>query len=277
MTATLERGVLAVGSPLDRVDGPQKVTGAARYPTETPVAGALYGVVVQSTIARGRIVTIDEAEARAVPGVVEIMSFRNAPRVVELSFSFATPMPEALAPLQTDAIRYDGQHVAVVIAQTFEAAREAALLLRVEYEAAPHVATVTAETEFERPEVWFGSDAQPRRGEPEDAFAASDVQLDVTYATPLEHHNPLEPSGSLAYWEGDDLVVHDSTQGVYAARACLAKAFEIDEERVRVIATYVGGGFGCKGWFWAHPLLAAMAARLTGRPVKLTLTREQMF
>ncbi|BDE05336.1 dehydrogenase [Vulcanimicrobium alpinum] len=280
MSTTLEQPRSArpsIGAPVDRIDGPLKVAGAAPYAADTPVNDALHAVLVQATIPRGRIAAIDDGAARAVPGVVEILTFRNAPRVRELRFDWTTPMPESLAPLQDDVIRYDGQHVAAVVARTFEAAREAAALLQIRYDAEAAHLDIAHPAETRLPDDWFGDNPQSRRGDPEAAFAAAPVQIDATYTTPVEHHNPLEPSATVAQWNGDDLVVHDATQWVIGARNCLAAAFGIAPERVRVLSPYVGGGFGCKGWFWAHTLIAAMAAKHVGRPVKLALTREQMF
>jgi xanthine dehydrogenase YagR molybdenum-binding subunit len=280
MSTTLERpaSVTQVGLPIDRVDGHAKVTGAARYAADAPVEVPLHAAIVQSTIARGRITAIDASATRAVPGVVEVLTHENAPRVPALPFDFTVPVQEELAPLQSAEVHYDGQHIAAVIGKSWEAAREGAALLRIEYERFGG-AEVDAETahEVELPEKWFGDDAQVRRGEPESAFAASAVQVDATYVTPAENHNPLEPSVTVAEWRDGELTVHDSTQWVRGTRAALAKHFDLDEERVRVIAPYLGGGFGCKGFFWPHAVIAAMAAKVTNRPVKLVLTREQMF
>ena len=279
MSVTIERPRVGryVGAPLDRIDGRLKVSGEARYAADTPAEHLLYGVLVQSRIARGRIVALDDAAARLVPGVVEVMSYRNAPRVKELPFDFGTPMTELLAPLQDERIRYDGQHVALVLAETFEAARDAAALVAIRYAAEPAVTTLDAATEIVHPEEWFGSPPQQRRGDPEGAFARAEVRIEAEYATPTLHHVPMEPSATLAYWEADDLVVHDATQYVLGTRACLAAAFELAVEQVHVISPFIGGGFGCKGFFWAHALIAAMGARLTGRPVKVVLAREQTF
>jgi xanthine dehydrogenase YagR molybdenum-binding subunit len=266
-----------IGLPIDRVDGRAKVTGAARYSADAAIDAPLHAVIVQSTIARGRITEIDEREARAVPGVVEIVTYRNAPRVPSFKFEFTVPVQEELAPLQGPEIEYDGQHVAAVVGTTLEAAREGAALLRIAYERAPAEFDPAAAREVELPEQWFGDDAQPRRGEPERAYEASEVRVDATYVTPIENHNPLEPSVTVAEWRDGELTVHDSTQWVRGTRAALARHFDLDEERVRVIAPFLGGGFGCKGFFWPHTVIAAMAAKLTNRPVKLVLTREQMF
>jgi xanthine dehydrogenase YagR molybdenum-binding subunit len=279
MTATAERPATRgfVGLPVDRVDGHAKVTGAARYSADAPVDAPLFAVIVQSTIARGRMTDIDESATRAVPGVVEVVTYRNAPRVPAIPFEFTLPVQEELAPLQSGEVHYDGQHVAAVVGTTFEAAREGAALLRIAYDVQDAEVTIERAHQVDTPEQWFGSDIQPRRGDPEAAYAASEVQIDASYVTPAENHNPLEPSVTVAEWRDGDLIVHDSTQWVRGTRAALAKHFALDEERVHVIAPFLGGGFGCKGFFWPHTVIAAMAAKLTDRPVKLVLTREQMF
>jgi len=279
MTATTERPATRgfIGLPVDRVDGRAKVTGAAPYAADAPVDAPLFAVIVQSTIARGRMTAIDESATRAVPGVVEVVTYRNAPRVPAIPFEFILPVQEELAPLQTADVHYDGQHVAAVVGTTFEAAREGAALLRIEYAVQSAEVTIESAHQVDVPEQWFGSDIQPRRGDPEAAYEASDVRIDATYVTPAENHNPLEPSVTVAEWRDGDLIVHDSTQWVRGTRAALAKHFALDEERVHVIAPFLGGGFGCKGFFWPHTVIAAMAAKLTNRPVKLVLTREQMF
>ncbi|HTW86183.1 MAG TPA: xanthine dehydrogenase family protein molybdopterin-binding subunit [Candidatus Sulfotelmatobacter sp.] len=279
MSVTTERPHAGpyVGASFDRVDGGLKVRGEAHYTADTPADDLLHGVLVQSRIARGRIASLDDSAARAVPGVIEVMTYRNAPRVKELPFDFAAPMTEALAPLQDERIRYDGQHVALVIGETYEAARDAAALVAITYASEPAVTALDAASEIERPAEWFGSPSQVRRGDPDGAFARAAVQLDERYTTPTEHHVPMEPSATLAYWQGANLVVHDATQYVVGTRGALAAAFEIPLERVHVICPFIGGGFGCKGFFWAHSLIAAMAARLTGQPVKVVLAREQTF
>ncbi|HTD37483.1 MAG TPA: xanthine dehydrogenase family protein molybdopterin-binding subunit [Candidatus Limnocylindrales bacterium] len=266
-----------IGLPIDRVDGRAKVTGEARYSADAAVDAPLHAVIVQSTIARGRITEIDESAARAVPGVVEVVTYRNAPRVPALPFDFTAPVSEELAPLQGPEIKYDGQHVAAVVGTTFEAAREGTALLRIAYESAPAELDPETARQVDLPEQWFGSPAQTRRGDPESAYERSEVRIDATYVTPIENHNPLEPSVTVAEWRDGELTVYDSTQWVRGTRAALAKHFGLDEERVRVIAPFLGGGFGCKGFFWPHAVIAAMAAKLTNRPVKLVLTREQMF
>jgi xanthine dehydrogenase YagR molybdenum-binding subunit len=280
VTTTLERPRITVhvGSPVDRIDGRAKVTGAAPYAADTAIDSPLHAVLVQSTIAHGRISVIDQRATRDVPGVVEVLTYVNALPLPALPFEFTMPMSEQLAPMQGPEVHYDGQHVAAVIGTTFEAALEGATLLRITYEAVePPELDADSARDVELPEQFFGSPAQVRHGEPEAAYAGSDVQLDLTYRTPNENHNPLEPSVTVAQWREGELTVHDSTQWVRGTRAVLARCFDLPEEKVHVIAPYLGGGFGCKGFVWPHTLIAAMAAKITGKPVKLVLSREQMF
>jgi xanthine dehydrogenase YagR molybdenum-binding subunit len=277
---TAERTRL-VGTPVDRVDGPLKVTGAARYSADAPVPEPLFAVLVQSTIARGRIRGFDDAAARAVDGVVEILTYRNAPRLRETGFVFSVPTiyaEDGLMPLQRDTVCYWGQSVAAVVATTFEAARAGALALRVQYDAEPAALTLEAGRDRrERVDQWFGSPLNIERGNVDEALAASDATVDATYTTPEETHNPLEPSATVAQWDGDALTVHDATQWIMGARSTLAHFFDLPVERVRVICPFVGGGFGCKGWMWPHTVITALAAKAVGRPVKLALDRSQFF
>ena len=280
MTTTTERPRV-VGTGIDRVDGPLKVTGAARYAADAPVPEPLFAVLVQSTIARGRIRAFDEDAARAIDGVVEILTYRNAPRVRETGFVYTIPtifVEDGLMPLQRDEVHYWGQFVAAVIGTTFEAARAGALALRVHYVEAPAVLTLEgARGRRERVEQWFGSPLNLDRGDVDGALEASDAIVDATYTTPEETHNPLEPSATLAHWNAGELTVYDATQWIMGARSTLAHFFELPVERVRVISPFVGGGFGCKGWMWPHTVIAALAAKALDKPVKLVLDRSQFF
>lgn len=268
-----------VGGSMNRVDGPLKVSGGARYAADAPVEGALYAVVVQSTVARGRIRAFDEAAARAIDGVREILTHRNAPRVAHVPFGGSPNTEPGLPPLQSDEIHYWGQHIAVVIAQTYEAARAGASVLRVIYDSGPGVYDIAEirESAHESP-PFFGWPLQYTRGDAQKAFDAAEVSVDARYRTPVENHNPIEPSATVASWNSaGELVVHDATQWVQGTQSTLAAFFKIDKEKVRVHSPFIGGGFGCKGFTWPHPVIAAMAAKLTGEPIRLVLTREQMF
>jgi xanthine dehydrogenase YagR molybdenum-binding subunit len=271
----------AIGAPLDRLDGAQKVTGAAKYSYEYPITGVTYAVPVQSTIARGRIVSLDASAARALPGVLAVLWHENAPRL-------APPRDDQdLAVLQSDAVAYRGQFVAAVVAETLEIARQAARLVAVSYEEQLHDVELRADrgdlfTPEYVPQKPFGFyPADSAQGDVEAALAAAPVSLDHTYTTPTEHHNPMEPHATLAIWEedsnGESVTVYDTSQGVSWRRDDIAIAFGLAPERVRVIAPYVGGGFGARGFTHPYAILAVMAARVVGRPAKLAQTRQQMF
>jgi xanthine dehydrogenase YagR molybdenum-binding subunit len=262
-----------VGAPVDRVDGRLKVTGAAKYSAEVAVPNLAYGVMVLSTVGSGRIASIDDAAARRMPGVIAVMTPANAPRVNASGQNVGYPV---LRVLQDDLVYYDRQPVAVVVADTFERATDAAAALRVRYAAAPPK-TRFADGAAYKPAQVHGKDADTRKGDPEAALASAPVKVDNAYTTPVEHHNPMEPHATIALWEGDRLTVYDATQGVIGARRKLAAVFGLPVENVRVVSRFIGGGFGSKGSAWPHVTLAAMAAKLTNRPVKIALSRPQMF
>lgn len=274
----------AVGTPIDRVDGRLKVTGAAKYAAEFRPKGLVHAVAVQSTVARGRIASIDAAAARKSPGVLAVLTHRNAPKLRKpaegAGGSTEAKQGEALLPLSGDEIHFAGQYVALVVAEKLEQARRAAILLDVSYrEEKPVLEIGEAEASATYPEKMFGRPGlQHRRGDAAGALAAPGaVTHEATYSTPVETHNPMELSATVALWEGERLTVWDATQAVIGTRAFLSQAFGIPTDSVRVICPYVGGAFGCKGFQWPHTLLAAMAAREVRRPVSLVVTRSQMF
>ncbi|HRK29575.1 MAG TPA: xanthine dehydrogenase family protein molybdopterin-binding subunit [Tepidisphaeraceae bacterium] len=270
-----------IGKPMDRVDGRAKVTGAARFSTEPPVQGASHGVIVQSTIARGKITAIDSASVERLPGVLGVMTHLNAPKIKPPTPNFMTGgiFAESRLPLSDDQIHHAGQHIAVVVATTLEQAKHAAAMLKVTYAAeTPVVSMDDPAAKVVSPPDFFGEKLQDGRGDIEAAFADDNsVIFSATYTTPPGSHNPMEVSNTTAVWEEEKLTVYDSTQWLSGTAAVLAEAFGVPRTNVRVICPYVGGGFGCKGFIWPHTLLAAMAARLTGRPVKLVLSRAQQF
>jgi xanthine dehydrogenase YagR molybdenum-binding subunit len=262
----------AIGAPLNRIDGVQTVTGAAKYAYEYPVEGVTYIFPIQSTIARGRVVSIDASAARALPGVIAVLWHENAPRLA--------PLDDAeLAVFQSDAVAYRGQFVAAVVAETSEVARQAADLIAVRYEEQPHDVELRAvRADLYKPEKvgpFYGTDTVS--GDVEAALTQAPVSLDHTYTTPAEHNNPLEPHSTTAIWSDEGVTLYDSNQGAHSMLDAVATAFRLPPERVRVIAPYVGGGFGSKVFPHPHVILAVMAAQLTRRPVKLALTRQQMF
>jgi xanthine dehydrogenase YagR molybdenum-binding subunit len=262
-----------VGAPVDRVDGRLKVTGAARYSAEVQVPNLAYGVLVLSSVANGRIAAVDDAAVRRMPGVIAVMTPFNAPRVKASGADVGYPI---LRVLQDDLVYYDRQPVAVVVADTFERATDAAAALRVRYAAAAP-RTRFADAPAYKPAAVHGKDADTRKGDAESALASAAVKVDNVYTTPAEHHNPMEPHATIAQWDGDRLTLYDASQGVVGARRKLAAVFGLPVENVRVVSKFIGGGFGSKGSSWPHVTLAAMAAKMTNRPVKIVLTRPQMF
>ena len=262
----------ATGAPLNRIDGVQKVTGAAKYAYEYPVDNVTYVFPVQSTIAKGRVVSIDASAARALPGVIAVLSHENAPQLA--------PVNDAkLAVFQSEAIAYRGQFVAAVVAETLEIARQAAELVVVRYEEQPHDVELRADrTDLYKPQIvnpFYQSDTVS--GDVETALAQAPVSLDYVYTTPAEHPNPLEPHTTVAVWNEDSVTLYDANQGPHPIRDTVATAFKLPPERVRVISKYVGGAFGSKVDTHPHVLLAVMAAQVARRPVKLALTRQQMY
>lgn len=268
-----------VGRGIDRLDARLKVTGKAEYAAEVPVANVAHAVIVTSTIARGRITRIDTVEAAAVPGVLAVLTHENAPKLPGATRREG-PIDRLLQLLQSDEILYNAQPIALAVADSLEHARAAADLVRAEYaETAPVVELAHAQDSLYVPKT-AGPRAQPtsNRGDVERGLGAASARVEVTYTTPSQHHNPMEPHASIAVWQGDErLTIYDATQGIFGVRKKVATVFGLPPENVRVISHYVGGGFGCKGSPWSHISLCALAARVTGRPVKLVLTRQQMF
>ncbi|WP_405432208.1 xanthine dehydrogenase family protein molybdopterin-binding subunit [Micromonospora sp. NBC_00617] len=262
----------AVGRAHPRLEGREKVTGTARYAVEYPVDGVTYGWAVPAAVVRGRITRVDTEEALASPGVLAVLHHGNAPRIAP------GPQPE-LWLLQEPAVHYRGQFVAVVVATSLEAAREGARLVRIDYDAAPHSTVLTDD----HPGLYKPEHVNPSyptdtaEGDFDAGYAAAPVRVDVTYRTPAYHNNPMEPHATTARWHDGRLLVHDSTQGAVPVQTALAELFELPQESVRVIAEHVGGGFGSKGSAKAAVVLAALAARHVDRPVRLALTRQQLF
>lgn len=273
------------GKPVDRVDGRLKVTGGAKYSAEFDIKNLAYGVTVQSTISKGRISKIDTKEAEALPGVLAIITYKNSMSLHQLS-SEGGGSPGSgklgekdLLPLQSDRIFYDGQHLAVVVAETFEQAEHAAHLIKIEYQQEKPIFEIEQNiAEAYKPEKGLGgSEIQLKRGDIEKGLADAEVKLDETYITPVYHHNAMEPHATIAEWNGEQLTIYDSTQSVIGSRNAIAQQLGILPDKVRLISYFIGGGFGSKGFTWPHSVLAPMAAKHVGRPVKIVLTRMQMF
>ncbi|GGZ44451.1 xanthine dehydrogenase family protein molybdopterin-binding subunit [Streptomyces bluensis] len=278
-TATTTTGTRAVkgsvGSAHTRVEGRDKVTGAARYAGEIPFAELAHGWLALSTVARGRIRSVDTAPVLAMPGVLAVLHHENAPRVdTDYVGLLGTPDPTA-AVFQHDRVPHMGWPVALVVAETSEQAREAAEALVVHYEQEPHDVAFSADRPDAYPLDNFGP-AVTQKGDLETGLAASAVVVDAEYTTPEEHHNPMEPHAATALWDGGRLEVVDSNQGTFWVASEIANMFSLDPASVRVRSEHVGGGFGSKG-LRAHQVAAVMAATVLQRPVRVIMTRRQMF
>ncbi|GAA3779163.1 xanthine dehydrogenase family protein molybdopterin-binding subunit [Plantactinospora mayteni] len=262
----------AVGRAHPRLEGRAKVTGTARYAVEHPADGLAYGWAVQATVAKGRIVRVDTTAAEREPGVLAVLTHETAPRLNPVE------SPELLL-LQQPRVRYRGEIVALVVAESLEAAREGARLVRLDYDTEPHSSVLTER----HPSLYKPDHVNPAFptdtcvGDFDAGYEAAEVRLDQTYRTPAYHNNPMEPHAATAYWADGRLLVHDSSQGTNDVRSTLGRLFELPAETIRVTAEHVGGGFGSKGTPRCTPVLAAMAARQVGRPVRLALTRQQLF
>ncbi|MGY1715365.1 xanthine dehydrogenase family protein molybdopterin-binding subunit [Geodermatophilus sp. SYSU D01106] len=263
----------AMGRDLVRRDGVQKVRGTATYAYETPVESPAFCHPVQATVARGRITGIDTEAAEALDGVLAVLTSENAERL-------ASTDDAELAVLQSPDVAFRGQVVGVVVAETSELARQGADLVVVTYAEQEHDSALTVDHPglYAPEKVNPSYDTDVVQGDVDAELAASAVVVSHTYATAMVHNNPLEPHASTALWDGSSLTLWDSTQGVHPDRKAVCTVFGLEEEQVRVVCPYVGGGFGSKGTPHANVVLVTMAARaLPGRPVKLALTRQQMF
>lgn len=267
-----------VGSPVPRADAVEKVTGRAVYAGEIALPGMVDAALVQAAIARGTVERVDTAEAERAPGVIAIFTHENLPPLHPPPETFTRDFPaERRAPLSDNVIHYAGQHLAIVLAETFEQAQQAAWLVRVHYqEQRP-----TLELRPDLPGAYrpdhFATNTQEKLQAVRGTRGLAAQRIEAEYETPVETHNPMEPSATLAFWEGDQLTLHDSTRWVQGSRKVVSAMLGVSEDRVRVVAPFVGGAFGSKGFLWQHVALTAQAARAVGRPVRLVLTRQQMF
>lgn len=271
-----------IGDPIDRIDGREKVTGSARYSADTKLPNLLHGVLVMSTVPSGTIRQIDTSATMKVPGVVIVMTHENAPKLpgLEKNKQSEQATDRILQLMQDNRIFYNNQPVAIVMADTLEHATEGAEKVRVSYEAKPHKPELpTQTTEVVTPEKLPRVDDQvdTKRGDAKAGMSAAASRVEVTYQTPTQIHNALEPHAYVSAWDGDKLTIYATTQGVSAYQKRVYELFGMPKENVRVITHYLGGGFGSKGTTFSPGILGPMAAKLANRPVKLVLKREQMF
>jgi xanthine dehydrogenase YagR molybdenum-binding subunit len=265
-----------IGAPISRIDGPQKVRGAATFATEFALDNLVYAALAYSTIARGRIATLETDAAEKAPGVVLVMTYRNAPKMKPAPVFMSAPKAaggDDLPVMQDDSIHWNGHPIAVVLAETQEQADHAVSLIRATYEELPGTTSLAAaKAKGVKPGNFGGQPLQTVIGDAEAALAAAPHKVDAVYTTPRHNHNAIELHGATLMWQGDDLIVHDASQLVAHEAFTLAQVFGLDEKQVHVTSPYVGGGFGGK-CLWDHQILAA-AARLAQRPVRIMLSRE---
>ena len=266
-----------IGEPLPRVDGPLKVRGKARFAAEVPFKNLSYAALVCSTIAKGSITSIDAADAKAAPGVLLILTHENSPKLGPL-----TPFPQGgaldtWAPLQNAQVCWNGQPIALVLAETQEQATYAATLIRVKYQ--QEEAEVDFDSAIEKaksPENILGQPTRIEIGDAQKALSSSEVLIDNTYSTPRYNHAAMELHAATVAWEGDSLILHDSTQLIAITKVALATALNMAPDKIRVLSPFVGGGFGGKG-LWSYQLMAILASKMAGRPVRMVLSRENIF
>ncbi|CAO3401952.1 xanthine dehydrogenase family protein molybdopterin-binding subunit [Azospirillum palustre] len=270
----------ALGQPVSRIEGPLKVQGKARFAAEFPYEGLCYASLAFSTIARGRITALDTAAAEAAPGVVLVMTHRNAPRMKAPSLMMSSPSAAGASDLpvmQTDEIHWNGQPIAVVLAETQEQADHAASLVTVGYAPLPAVTSFDEARKTPRQlDNILGQPPVVEIGDAEAALKGAAVQVDQIYRTPRHNHNAIELHAATVAWSGNELRVHDASQLLDLTAGQLADIFGLAADKVRVSSPYVGGGFGGK-CLWDHQILACAAAKLAGRPVRIMLSREGVF
>ena len=266
-----------IGQPLTRRDGVLKVTGAARYAADNHPPKMLHAVMAVASIARGRVTSLDVTAAKRHPGVVEIMTPENRPPLAEDPDAKSNPFMFRMDVLQNDRVRYANQPIAVVIAETLEAATEGARLLSPRYEEEPARADLDTAESYVPPAVGVGHAAVVQHGDVDAALASAAHAIDATYETPPQYHNPMEPHAIVAAWNGDTLSIDTPSQGMAMAQGRIAGLFGIAPNKIHIRSPFLGGGFGCKGLLKGPQALGILAAKLVGRPVKLVLQREQMY
>jgi len=267
-----------MGEPLPRIDGRLKVTGAATYPADIVVNNLAYAVLVPSRIARGRVERVYTEEARQLPGVLDVLGIGDLEGRVEKP-EFSNAGSTSIGPLQDDRIWHDGQAIALTIAETFEVAREAAMLVRADYDEEAPTAT------FESPgaEEIDAKGVSPmykehvKAGDFDAAFQAAEVKIDERYSTPTQHHNPIELFSTTAEWRDGELTIYEPSQNVFGWRATLAKQLKMAPDKIRVVSPFIGGAFGSKGPMTPRTAIIAYAAQKLGRPVRCVVEREKAY
>ncbi len=269
-----------IGKPVSRVDGTLKVTGDAAFAAEFRFDAMVYAALAYATIPRGRIVAIDSGAAETAPGVVLVMTHRNAPRMNTPGVFGSSPTavgPADLPILQDDRVHWNGQPIACVLAETQEQADHAASLLRFTYDAEPSTTDLAqAKANGIEQGLFMGQPLVNEIGDAKAALGTAAHVVDQIYRTPRHNHNPIEPHAATLAWVDGTLVIHDASQMVTAQAQTIGEVFGLEPGQVRLTSPYVGGGFGCKG-LWDHQIIAAAAAKLAGRPVRIALSREGVY
>ena len=277
LSTTHRRMGSSIGQKLTRREGALKATGAARFAADNHPAGMVHAALAVSSIARGRVVSMDVAAAKAHPGVIEVMTPENAPKLALDPDAKLNPFMFKMELLQNDRVRYANQAIAVVIAETLEAASEGALLLAPTYETEAARTGLEEGASFVPQAVGAGSPAEEHHGDLDAGLASAERRLEATYDTPAQYHNAMEPHAIVAAWDGDKLSIDTPSQGMAMATMRIAGLFGIAPEGIHIRSPYLGGGFGSKGLLSGPQVLGIMAARLVEKPVKLVLKREQMY
>ena len=273
-----------IGQDVPRVEGPEKVTGSARYSGEIALPDLAYAEIVGATVASGRVTSVDTTAAESADGVAAVLTGRDMPEINHVPLVpslLGGPAPgETFFPMQDDVIHYAGQPVAIVVADSLEQARRAVTLVQVEYAEVPPVATIAqGRDQAYEPERIFGGlmPARTARGDADAGMAAADARVEAGFRFAANHHNPLEPLTTTAVWSSGELTLYDSCQGIKAVQLTVAALLGMSPSKVRVLTRFVGGAFGSKAMVWPHVTLTAIAARHVGRPVRFTAPRGQMF
>jgi xanthine dehydrogenase YagR molybdenum-binding subunit len=270
----------AIGEPISRSEGHLKVTGAVHYTGDIAIVDALHASIVSATIANGRTVSIDTSAAEKAPGVFRVFTYRNMPRMnpTPKPWSHLHPHGQSYLPLQDDQIHYAGQPIALVVADTLDRAAYAGTLIRVECEEQRPIVfgQQSIKDAFDPPQfLWPVASSV---GDAEGAIAASPVKIEGTYTTSDRHHNQMEPHATTASWDPDGvLTLYETTQHIFGAKELVSIVLGVPLEKVNVICHFLGGGFGGKAYVWPHTLMTALAARVLNRPVRVQLTRAQMY
>ncbi len=269
-----------IGKPLSRFEGRLKVTGQARYTADIPIAEAFHAAIVSSTISKGRILSIDTSAAEKAQGVVAVFTHRNMPRMnpTPKPWSHLHPYGQSYLPLQDDRIHYADQPIALVVSKTLDQATYAGTLISVAYESEGPVVFGPQSIKDAIDPPQFLWPVTSSVGDADKAIATGEVRIKQTYITTDRHHNPMEPHATTAIWDTEGaLTLYETTQHIFGTRELVSMVLGVPLAKINVVCHFLGGGFGCKGYVWPHTLLAALAAKVLKKPIRVQLSRAQMY